>query len=176
MIYNRTSGILLHPTSLPSLYGIGDFGPSAYDFVDFLSRSAQQLWQMLPLGPTGYGDSPYQALSAFAGNTLLISPDLLLREGLLMPEDIIIKDFSEDRVAFEQVIVFKNALLDKAFRRFEQQVDHRYHQMFSDFCTQEAAWLDDFVLFLALKHHHKSRAWTQWPNALKLREKQALDA
>src|SRR5881394_3809441 len=119
--FPRSSGILLHPTSLPARFGIGDFGPPAYEFVDFLAMAGQSLWQVLPLGPTGYGDSPYQCFSAFAGNPLLISPELLVTEGLLADEDL--KNFPElpaDQVDYQQVSRFKLPLLKKAHQNFRK--------------------------------------------------------
>src|SRR3954463_3958194 len=124
MVFPRASGILLHPTSLPGKFGIGDLGDEAYAFVDFLVASKQSLWQALPLGPTGYGDSPYQCFSAFAGNTLLVSPERLLQEGLLRAEDLQgTPQFPEEKIDFGNVIKFKNALLEKAFARFLQTTD-----------------------------------------------------
>src|SRR5713226_9269220 len=121
MRFPRSSGILLHPTSLTGRFGIGDLGDEAYRFAEFLAASGQSLWQVLPLGPTGYGDSPYACYSAFAGNTLLISPELLLNEGLLAKEDLAsIPASSPERVDFESVHKSKNAVLDIAFQRFKQ--------------------------------------------------------
>src|SRR5436305_12837472 len=119
MSFPRATGILLHPTSLPSRGGIGDFGPAAYEFVDFLAAAGQGLWQVLPLGPTGYGNSPYQCFSAFAGNTLLVSPDLLVEQGLLAPENLSnVPSFTDERVEYGQAIEFKEAMLRKAFENF----------------------------------------------------------
>jgi len=171
---DRTSGILLHPTSLSSSYGIGDFGPAAYDFIDFLKSSGQSLWQMLPTGPTGYGDSPYQSLSAFAGNAMLISPDLLIEEGLLTTEDLEALIFSAERVEYENVIPYKNRLLKKAFEHFKRQPDHRFHAPYQAFCAEQKQWLDDFTLFLTLKSQHKNRPWTEWPAPLRMRQPKAL--
>ncbi len=170
----RRSGILLHPTSLPSTYGIGDFGSSAYDFIDFLADSGQKLWQMLPLGPTGYGDSPYQALSAFGGNPALISPELLIQEKLLDREKITMRDFDLARVDYNAVIPYKLDLLKQAYQNFKQNPRHPLQERFEQFCQREAAWLDDFVLFFALKAHHKGRSWTEWPKALRMRQAKAL--
>ena len=170
----RRSGILLHPTSLPSAYGIGDFGPSAYDFIDFLADSGQKLWQMLPLGPTGYGDSPYQTLSAFGGNPALISPELLIQEGLLDSSQIKRPDFNLSRVDYNAVIPYKLDLLKQAYQNFKQDPKHPLQKQFEKFCQKEAAWLDDFVLFSALKVHHQERPWTEWPKALRMRQANAL--
>ncbi len=170
----RRSGILLHPTSLPSSYGIGDFGPSAYDFIDFLADSGQKLWQMLPLGPTGYGDSPYQTLSAFGGNAALISPELLIQEKLLDRETVTIKKFDLLRVDYSAVKPYKIDLLKLAYKNFKQDPTHPLQENFGQFCRREAAWLEDFVLFFALKIHHEERPWTEWPKALRNREAKAL--
>ena len=121
MVFKRSGGILLHPSSLPGPYGIGDLGPEAFRFLDWLSESGCKLWQILPLGPTGFGDSPYQCFSAFAGNTYLISPDLLMKDGLLDEADLGDKpDFSEQRINFGQLIPWKLALLDRSFKRFQE--------------------------------------------------------
>ena len=172
----RRSGILLHPTSLPSLYGIGDFGPSAYDFIDFLADSGQKLWQMLPLGPTGYGDSPYQTLSAFGGNPALISPELLIQEKLLDQKKIEMKKFDLSRVDYNAVIPYKLDLLRQAYQNFKQNPKHPLQEKFEQFCQKEVAWLDDFILFFALKAHHKERSWTEWPKALRMRQSKALES
>src|SRR5687768_1896268 len=122
MITERTSGVLLHPTSLPGRFGIGDLGPEAYRFVDFLAESGQGIWQVLPLGPTGYGDSPYQCFSAFAGNPLLVSPELLERDGLLDQGDLRrVPLFPKDRVDFGPVIEWKKRLLRRAFENFRRE-------------------------------------------------------
>jgi len=120
MKFERASGGLLHPTSLPGPYGIGDLGPSAFQFIDWLADSGCKLWQILPLGPTGYGDSPYQCFSAFAGNPYLINPDFLLRDDLLHPHDLAeIPDFPDDKVDFGRIIPWKLNLLERAFIRFK---------------------------------------------------------
>jgi len=150
MSVERRSGILLHPTSLPSLYGIGDFGPSAYDFVDFLERSGQRLWQMLPLGPTGYGDSPYQTLSAFGGNPLLISPQILIDEGLLDTKDISPYPFNLFRVEYDAVNSYKLGLLKYAYTNFQHHPRHPMCEEFELFCEKEAGWLEDYVLFFLM--------------------------
>ena len=174
MAKHRTSGILLHPTSLPSAHGIGDFGPGAYAFIDFLQLSGQGVWQMLPLGPTGYGDSPYQALSAFAGNPMLISPDLLIEEGLLETSEIEKMTWSETEVDYGRVIPWKQNLLKKAYARFKTDESSGLRREYNLFCKQEAGWLEDFVLFFALKEHHDYQAWTSWPLKLIQRQPKAL--
>src|SRR3982751_3807428 len=132
MRFQRSSGILLHPTSLPGRYGIGDLGPSAHRFADFLADSGQRLWQVLPLGPTGYGDSPYQLFSAFAGNPLLISPERLHAEGLL--EALHPPAFAEHEVDYGAVIAWKAPLLRQAFERFRRNTSAEYHV----FCEQNS--------------------------------------
>ncbi len=116
---NRSAGVLLHPTSLPSPYGIGDLGPAAYAWIDALAQAQQSWWQILPLGPTGYGDSPYQAFSAFAGNPLLVSPQYLREEGLIDMRDLEDAQFPADRVDFGPVIIFKNRLFSRAWQHFQ---------------------------------------------------------
>jgi len=175
MTFSRSSGILLHPTSLPGPYGIGDLGPNAYHFVDFLQRSGQSLWQVLPLGPTGYGDSPYACYSAFAGNTLLISPERLLDDGLLTPSDLADPPSSaDDRVDFEKVHRFKGSLLATAFRRFKNNSNAQLKSAFSSFGEKHRDWLDDYALFRALKDVHDGRAWNEWEPELVRREPAAL--
>src|SRR2546425_9765033 len=167
MRFPRASGILLHPTSLPGRFGIGDLGDEAYRFADFLVASGQSLWQVLPLGPTGYGDSPYACYSAFAGNTLLISPERLVAEGLLTEDDL--NDapyFPDERVDFESVHQFKEALLRKAFARFQQTADAGIRNAFASFCSAQNEWLDDYALFRALKDAHGGKSWTEWEASL----------
>ena len=163
MRFPRCSGILLHPTSLPGAYGIGDLGNEAYRFVDFLVAAQQSLWQILPLGPTGYGDSPYQCLSAFAGNPLLISPDLLVTDGLLTPAEVRdVPSFPAEQVAFSAVIPFKHELLARAARRVALDTHGALSDAFAKFRARHAAWLDDFALFMALKEAHQGAAWNTW--------------
>lgn len=175
MIFSRSSGILLHPTSLPGRFGIGDLGDEAYRFVDFLAASGQRLWQILPLGPTGYGDSPYQCFSAFAGNTLLISPDQLVKENLLLTEDLAdVPNFPAERVDFGHVIEFKTKLLTTAFEEFKRASDSGLQSEFNRFCEQRRSWLDDYALFRALKNRHQGAVWSKWEPALAMREPSAL--
>ena len=177
MSFPRASGILLHPTSLPSRFGIGDIGEDAYSFADFLEKSGQTIWQMLPLGPTGYGDSPYASYSAFAGNTLLISPQRLVDEGFLQTEDLgHVPNFSDDRVDFHQVIEFKQPLLKKAFERFGSSQNAQLHHEFQAFTHHMASWLDDYALFRALKDAQDGRPWYEWDQTLIRREQHALAA
>ena len=173
---DRTSGILLHPTSLPGPFGIGDLGPSAHRFIDFLQNAGQSLWQMLPIGPTGFGDSPYQCLSAFAGNPLLISPELLAAEGWLEEGDLDAPVFPADAVDFGSVRRWKTALYRKAFRRFISDASASDEAEFSAFRRLQSSWLDNYALFAALKDHHRARPWTQWSRVFSLREPDAMDA
>lgn len=175
MKYNRSSGIILHPTSLPGTYGIGDLGPQALRWVDFLSATGCRLWQVLPLGPTGYGDSPYQCFSAFAGNPYLISPEFLLKEDLLHPDDLYDRPrFQDGRVDFGAVISWKLGVLDRSFHRFKNTNSARLKAEYTQFCQQQAAWLDDFALFMALKEAHGGSPWTTWETPLRQRLPEAL--
>jgi 4-alpha-glucanotransferase len=175
MTFPRASGILLHPTSLPGRFGIGDLGDEAYGFADFLVASGQSLWQVLPLGPTGYGDSPYACYSAFAGNTLLISPDRLREEGLLTKNDLEgISSVPADRIDFEVAHKTKNLILDKAFASYQHSTDTEFRSAFETFAEQNASWLDDYALFRALKSTHGGVAWHEWDRPLVQREPAAL--
>jgi 4-alpha-glucanotransferase len=172
----RRSGILLHITSLPSPYGIGDLGPWAYKFVDFLARAKQSFWQILPLTPTALGaaaSSPYHGLSSFAGNTLLISPTLMLREGLLDEKDIKSPPrFSKNRVNYSKVTSYKRKLFSKAYEKFRET--GRKNQKYEKFCSENSGWLDDFSLFIALKNHFSQRNWSEWPAKVRDRQPEAL--
>ena len=171
----RSSGVLLHITSLPSPFGIGDLGPSAYRFADVLAEADQQVWQVLPLVPVGKGHSPYASPSTFAGNPLLISPEVLLENGLLQPEDLADRPvFSEEHVDFEQVILYKTTLLRRAFERFETESTQTDQNALTQFHKANADWLDDYALFTALKSAYAEVAWTDWPQPLAQREAQAL--
>lgn len=175
MGFSRASGILLHPTSLPGRFGIGDLGDEAYAFADFLAASRQSLWQVLPLGPTGYGDSPYQCFSAFAGNPLLISPQRLVRAGLLSEQDISqAPQFPEERVDFGRVIEYKRTLFEKAFRNFNRSGES-VQSRFVAFCREAESWLEDYALFRALKSSHGGVAWTDWEPRFAMRDQAALD-
>lgn len=175
MAFKRASGILLHPTSLPGPYGIGDLGPQAFRFVDWLASTGCKLWQILPLGPTGYGDSPYQCFSAFAGNPYLISPDDLFSEGLLTQSDLdaIKDDTSASKVDFGLVIPKKLNLLLTAFTNFESHPE-LLREAFDYFCAENAFWLDDFALFMALKESNGGGAWNGWSAELKSRDEATL--
>jgi 4-alpha-glucanotransferase len=172
----RCAGILLHPTSLPSPYGIGDFGDEAYRFAGLLADAGQTIWQMLPLGPTGYGDSPYQLFSAFAGNPLLISPDRLARDGMLSQRDLDdTPPFSHNLVEFEGVIGWKTSLLTKAFRNFKNSATPQLRTEFDCFAKEHAEWLDDYALFIALKRFNGiEHIWTDWDHDLVTRKPEAL--
>jgi 4-alpha-glucanotransferase len=173
----RLAGILLHPTSLPGPYGIGDLGPATTTFLDFLAATGQRLWQVLPLGPTGYGDSPYQCFSAFAGNPLLVSLDRLREEGLVGAADLAKRPaFPEREVDFGPVIEWKRPLLAKAFAAFEKKADPARRAAFEAFRAAQGAWLPDFGLFMALKRANGGAAWTSWDRALIDREPGALEA
>ncbi|MBA3767005.1 MAG: 4-alpha-glucanotransferase [Acidobacteria bacterium] len=176
MSFPRSSGILLHPTSLPGRFGVGDLGPEAYRFADFLTAAGQSLWQVLPLGPTGYGDSPYACFSAFAGNTLLISPERLAEERLVERDELSPRtEFAEgDRVDFNRAHEFKERLLEKAFVRFKRTTDTGLRSAFLTFCEHYASWLDDYALFRALKDRFGGVAWNDWDAALVRRDAAAL--
>jgi 4-alpha-glucanotransferase len=169
MEFSRASGVLLHPTSLPSRYGIGDLGTAAYQFVDFLTASGQRLWQILPLGPTGYEHSPYTMnFSAFAGNPLMIDLESLAAEGLLNLDDLQPLDVSPDRVSFSRVIPHKMRYLQAACDRFSPS------PAFEQFCQEQASWLEDYVLFMALLEAHDGRDWNTWDPAMARRKPEAL--
>jgi 4-alpha-glucanotransferase len=171
----RAAGILLHPTSLPGPHGIGELGPEATAFLDFLAETGQGLWQVLPLGPTGYGDSPYQCFSAFAGNPLLVSLDRLREEGLLSAADLEgVSGLPDDEVDFGAVIDRKQPLLARAFAAFERTAGPPRREAFESFVRDHAAWLSDFALFMALKRAHRGAAWSTWERALGRREEAAL--
>jgi 4-alpha-glucanotransferase len=171
----RGSGLLLHPTSLPGPFGIGDLGPAAYAWVDTLVRAGQKWWQVLPLGPTGYGDSPYQCFSAFAGNPYLVSPESLVQDGLIAAADLPSLHFPEDRVDFGPVIQFKVWLLDRAWQRFRSGAAAALKPEVEAFCDEAATWLEDFALFMALKDAHGGGSWLTWELPLVRRETAALD-
>jgi len=173
----RKSGILLHPTSLPGPYGLGEIGPAARQFIHTLKQAGQTYWQVLPLGPTGYADSPYQALSTFAGNPMLISFDDLVEDGLLKPEELSdTPDFPERKVDYGAVIPFRRKILDQVCRSFSRRADEELNAEFKAFCKRERDWLEDYVLFEALKEFHDLRPWTEWPKEIIQREPVALNA
>jgi 4-alpha-glucanotransferase len=171
---NRSAGILLHPSSLPGPYGIGDVGPVAYAWVDALARARQKWWQVLPLGPTGFGDSPYQALSTFAGNTNLLSPELLVRDGLIDQQDLPGTRFRDERVDYGPVNQFKNQLLAKAWQNFQAGRSGHLRGPLDSFCHQHAGWLESFALFRALQEAHGNKSWQDWPAELVRQDSAAL--
>jgi 4-alpha-glucanotransferase len=171
----RTSGLLLHVTSLPGPSGSGDFGPAAYRFVDFLARARQRLWQVLPLSPVGAGHSPYAGPSTFAGNPLLISLEGLVQDGLLTEADLDgVPGGGADRVDYERVIPYREERLRRATARFRDGAAPVLRAAFEDFAARHAGWLDDYALFTALKAHLGGQAWTDWPPPLVRREPAAL--
>ncbi len=170
----RTSGVLLHITSLANDYPIGDLGPAAYAFVDFLRGSGQTYWQMLPIGPTGMMNSPYDGPAAFAGNPLLISPDQLVKQGLLLQNDLLPLPASAQRVDYTVAWRWKEALLRKAFARYQAQSCQGGGTAFDDFITKECYWLQDYALYAVLCEQQKTANWTTWPDALRTRQVDAL--
>src|SRR5262245_29653487 len=175
MSFPRASGILLHPTSLPGRFGIGDLGAAAYEFVDFLKETGQGLWQILPLGPTGYGDSPYSCLSAFAGNPLLISLESLLAEGLLGQNDLDdAPEFPPARVDYGRVIDYKSAMLKKSHARFLENASDQAKDEYLAFIERAGWWLEDYAVYRAIKDAHEGREWTKWDPYLRDREDNAM--
>lgn len=177
MKFERAAGILFHPTSLPGPYGIGDLGPEAIRWIDFLVETGCKLWQVLPLGPTGYGDSPYQCFSAFAGNPYLISPDLLLADNLLGQDDLKSHPpFPMQKVEYGEIIPWKLDLLDRAYQRFRHHTDISLKAEFQQFITNNQDWLPDYALFMALKDAHNGQPWPSWETPLRNRDAQALQS
>ena len=175
MAFPRSSGILCHPTSFPGQYGIGDFGKGAYDFVNWLAAAKQQLWQVLPLGPTGYGDSPYQCFSAFAGNPLLISPGGLVWSNLLPGAALVdVPAFPPKAVDFGGVIGYKTALFRRSYAHFLARGNAGQRDGFAWFQQQNRHWLPDFALFMAIKAHFGGGSWHEWPREIRLRQAEAL--
>jgi 4-alpha-glucanotransferase len=174
MAFPRAAGILLHPTSLPSRGGIGDFGPAAYRFIDSLAAARQGLWQVLPLGPLGYGNSPYSSISAFAGNPLLISLERLADHGWIDRSKLSQLPFETDRVDYDQVFATKMPLLFEAGRRFVESAADAPRKRLDCFRSKNAWWLEDFVLFDSLRSLHKLASWNKWAPQLVRREKGAV--
>src|SRR5689334_8680876 len=173
--FSRAGGILLHPSSLPGPYGIGDLGPQAYQFVDWLASTGCKLWQILPLGPTGYGDSPYQCFSAFAGNPYLISFEAMVEDGLLTQEDFLdLPAFDASLVDFGVLIPWKLRLLQKGFSRLSS-ASSKFRQEFKRFCTDNASWLDDYTLFMSLKEANGGGAWSGWEESIRKRKASAME-
>ncbi len=171
----RRSGLLLHPTSLPGPFGIGDLGPRAHAFADFLGEAGQRVWQVLPLGPTGYGDSPYQSLGAWAGNPLLISPELLAEDGLLTAVELVeARTGGDGPVDFGAVIPRREALLRHVAERFTGRAGPGLRRDLEAFRQERAGWLPDLALFLALKTAHQGAPWTAWEPELAGRGVKAL--
>lgn len=178
MSFPRAAGILLHPTSLPSRFGIGDFGPAAYRFVDFLSSARQGLWQVLPLGPLGYGSSPYSCTSAFAGNPLLISLERIAERGWIDPGELGSLDHDQSnpaKVDYDRVFAEKMPFLFEAGRNFLRSASGDQLREFAAFCSENSWWLDDFVLFDALRARYKLESWNHWPRGVAYREPSELD-
>jgi 4-alpha-glucanotransferase len=174
--FQRSSGILLHVTSLPSPFGIGDLGESAYEFAEFLAATGHKIWQVLPLNPTGFGDSPYQCFSAFAGNPLLIDLRGLREQGLLGAVDLAAPPaFPEEHVEYAVVIDYKQRLLHKAARNFFSHGNGAQKEQFESFRSENAAWLDDFALFMTCKHQNREVMWTQWDPKLCQRDPEAIN-
>jgi 4-alpha-glucanotransferase len=171
----RVGGVLLHPTSLPGPDGIGDLGDAVYYWLDWLHETGCMAWQVLPLGPTGYGDSPYQSFSAMAGNPMLVSLRKLISEGLLSSEDFYDQpDFADLHVDFGKVIQYKNWLLNLAWQRFRRGMAKNLREEFERFCHNQVDWLDDFALFMALKAHYGGNPWTAWDPELRQRHPDML--
>lgn len=172
-ISERGAGVLLHITSLPGPFGIGDLGRAAYDFIDFLASARQRYWQVLPVGPGDpiFACSPYMSLAALAGNPLLISPELLVADGFLAPDDLVAEaEFSEYRVEFEKVIPYKKRLMQKAYQNFQRQLPFVDFDEFS----RNQQWLNDYALFMSLREQHEEGSWCDWPRELAAREPAAL--
>ena len=174
MPFSRASGVLLHPTSLPGGFGIGDLGPGTFEFIEFLASAGQRVWQVLPLGPTGYGDSPYQCFSAFAGNPMLISLERLIEDGLLTETEARSEPFPPGDVDFPRVIAHRRALWPRALHRFDIAGSGAMQDRFDRFCHAEASWLDDFALFMAVKDAHGQSAWTTWEPDIAGRDQSAV--
>jgi 4-alpha-glucanotransferase len=174
MQLKRSCGIILHPTSLPGRFGIGSLGAEAYEFVDFLADAGQSVWQILPLGPTGYGDSPYSAFSAFAGNPLLICLERLVETGDLNPEDIEGISLPEGKANYGFVHGFKERLLHQAANRFRTAASPERRSAFEDFCAHQGYWVNDYALFRVLRSHFDEKSWNLWPTDIRKREEKAL--
>lgn len=172
---SRKSGILLHITSLPGDEGVGTMGKNAFQFIDFLVETKQKLWQILPLGPVGAGNSPYQCFSAFAGNPMLIDLEYLIGDELLNSEDLLtIPKFFKRKVEFEKVRTWKNVLFEKAFLNFQNKFAH-FQNEYNHFLNEHAWWLNDYALFMAAKAHFGEISWHKWDTDFKLRKKKALN-
>jgi 4-alpha-glucanotransferase len=166
----RRAGVLLHVTSLPNKFGIGDLGPAAYAWVDTLAAAKQSWWQVLPLGPTGYGDSPYQCFSAFAGNPNLISPEALVSDGVIPTVELNGAEFPEGPVDYERVGEFKSRLTERAWANFRAGRETALKDDFNDYCERQKEWLDEFATFMAIKDTQGQRSWQEWPERLRGRD------
>jgi len=168
----RTSGMLLPIASLPSSYGIGSFSKSGYDFVDILKASGQSYWQILPIGPTGFGDSPYQSVSTYAGNPYFIDLEELIKEGLLTKEECDVMDFGRDnkKIDYEKIYRSRFLLLNKALQRS----DHKKDKDFIEFKEKNKSWLKDYTLYMAVKEHFQGKSFCDWEEDIKNREIAAL--
>ncbi|MCD8489156.1 MAG: 4-alpha-glucanotransferase [Desertifilum sp.] len=176
MAFSRSSGILLHPTSFPSRFGIGDLGLESFRFIDFLVESGQQYWQVLPIGPTGYGNSPYMSYAALAGNPLLISPDKLIDEGWLNEGDFSnLPEFPSHTVEYDRVYEVKIPLLKKACENFKANASELQQREFDGFCETKAYWLDDYALFMALKDAHEGASWNTWEADIAKHKPEAIE-
>jgi 4-alpha-glucanotransferase len=174
--FPRSSGVLLHPTSFPGPYGIGELGTEARRFIDFLAKGGQRVWQIMPLGPTSYGDSPYQCLSAFAGNPYLISLDDLRHRGLVKEDELsAARSLPHDRVDYGGIFQVKPRIMEKAWRRWRERGDADSKNRFESWRAANASWLEDFVLFMALKDANGGKPWIEWPAELARRDGQALE-
>jgi 4-alpha-glucanotransferase len=175
MPFDRRSGLLLHPTSLPGKYGIGTLGQEAFNWINFLEEAGQRLWQVMPLGPTGYGDSPYQCFSAFAGNPYLINLEQLVSENLLSESDLQnAPNFSDDTVDYGPVISFKLEMLNRAFQHFTNSATTEQRDRFNVFTQSKTSWLEDYALFMACKEAHGGKSWNHWDEGVRSRNPEAL--
>ena len=176
-MFERSSGILFHPTYLPGKYGIGTLGKEAYAFIDFLKKSRQKLWQIFPLGPTGYGDSPYQSFSSFAGNPYLIDFDLLIEAHLLSEEDLrdVFFGDNEEYIDYGAIYNQKYPLLRKAYENFKSSDNHEMRENLEHFKRENASWLNDYSLYISLKNHFNGLPWNEWAHDIKNREHGAME-
>jgi len=176
MEYKRRSGILLHPTSLPGRFGVGKLGEEAIKFIDFLHESGQTYWQVLPLGPPDFANSPYDCLSAFAGNPTLIDPVGLVEEGFLFNNDIVnLPQFPDHYIDFAKVFPINAQYLYKAYDNFKSKTSKKNKDEFYNFCKKEAYWLDDYALFIAIMRNRENKPWSQWEDAIKKRDPETLE-
>src|SRR5438874_1053993 len=175
MKFPRASGILLHPTSLPGNFGIGDLGDEAFNFVDFLVNAGQTYWQILPLAPTGMGNSPYSAYSAFAGNPSLISPERLVADGLISRDALAGEEKRGERVDFGYVYGWKPRVQHQAFENFQATANAPLKDQFNLFCRTNSWWLDDYATFRVVKTSHDQKPWYEWAEPLKSRDETTLE-